>query len=974
MSSPSHQPSIGSPVVDPVRPRAKLTLRWVLVVPFVLQLVVAVGWTGWLSIRNGRQAVAEVTSSLRDEVSIHIREYVESYLEVSHLINELNADAIAQGQLDFTNPVDLGRHFCRQFDQFPNAGFIFFGSSLGGSAGAGRYLDGTRTVDTTDVDPERGIVSGTRYEYLAGPNGERLEQLKADPGFDARERPWFKAAEAAKGPVWSAVYPMFAENALAMAASRPVYDEAGELLGVLAVDMRLAGINAFLRQLAVAKRGETFILDREGLPVASSMEEATLIAGTSGRGPGRLPAAASAEPLIGGTTWFLIGRFGSLAAIEGDHQLEFELQGKNQYVQVTELADGRGLDWLVVTVVPESDYMGPIADNQRRTILLCLVAFVLATLLGLWTSRWIARPIRRLNTASRALAGGDLQQRVTVEGVDELGDLAHSFNLMAAQLEDSFEALEERVEERTGELQVAKEAADAANRAKTRFLANISHEIRTPLAAVLGYVELLWDRHKTAEEAEDYLRTIRNNGGHLNQLLSDLLDVSRIEAGRLELDIKSSELAELLAYLSSAFEPQVRERGLDFEIETEDWLPWRFAVDGVRLRQILSNLLSNAIKYTEHGSVRLIVKSDVEAQPDKAPPSPVMECSQATLTFEVVDTGVGISEEDQRQLFRRFTQLDTSSAQRPTGFGLGLSITRQLADLMGGEITVTSREGHGSTFSVRLPVTMCSEWAHSVREFQRLSSASTLFELTPIFGTVLIADDSESLRLLCWRILSRWGLECQIAVNGREVVEKAEHGHFDVILMDWQMPVMDGLQATTKLRRDGCTTPILALTAAAMFGDRERCLAAGCNSYLVKPIDFKELHRILNKMLQSPVEPAAIESAVERPITASVLTPPNDDGELFGDRELADLVRGFVQGLPTKVTSLRAALTAADWVGFDAAVHKLVGTTGTYGLSEIFEVAEALEQTGFRRDAESATLLLDRLAEAVDSAVQLMAR
>ena len=953
-------------------PRAgKLPLRLVLVVPFLLQLFLAVGLTGWLSFRHGRAAVDDIAASLRQELTGHVREYLRSYLETAHLINRLNRDAFALGQLDSHDPEELTQHFRRQLDHFAAVAFIFFGSSHGGAAGAGRGLDGSMTVDHTDASPEHGLIAGTRYEYLAGPNGERLRQLKADPGFDARRRPWYTAAREAGEAVWSEVYPLFAEQALAIAASLPVYGGGRELVGVLGVDLRLAGIDAFLRQLEIGKTGRSFILDRSGLLVASSTAEGPLIAGASGRGPGRLPAAASAERLIGGATWFLDQRFGDLAAIDRGHQLKFDLAGERQLMQVAPLVDDYGLDWLLVIVVPEADFMEPIAANRRRTILLCLAAFAVATVLGLWTSRWIARPILRLNQASRAIAAGRLDHTVEEAGARELGDLARSFNLMAGQLQGSFGELEARVLQRTAELEQAKETAEVANRAKTRFLANISHEIRTPLASVLGYVELLRDRALSAEEIDLYLEIIRTSGGHLNRLLSDLLDVSRIEAGRLELDVRPCELAELLAYLSSAFEPLARERGLALEVLTEDRLPWRFSADGMRLRQILSNLLSNAIKYTDRGHVRLTV----ECEPP--PGEPDRDGDRAVLAFSVADTGPGISEEDQRHLFQRFTQLEapvrisdpppsagSPGARRATGFGLGLSITRQLAELMGGEVGVTSRPGSGSTFTVRLPVGGCDAWGRR-RKPHRLPAAAELSELPALAGRVLIADDSTALQLLCTRMLERWGLECATAGDGREAVRKARQRRFDAILMDWQMPSraggaqtehVDGLAATTRLRRHGVDTPILALTAAAMDGDRERCLAAGCDGYLVKPIDFKELHRMLSKTLpdgetsrRSKTTPEGRKrpSAGRRAKTAQPASPRRARD---GDTELEELVQNFVKGLPAKVSDLRAALLASDWETFDAAVHQLAGTAGSYGLDDVFQAAEALEGAAAVRD------------------------
>ncbi len=950
MSSRPHGPD---PVRVPAFRAGKTPLRLVLLVPFLLQLVAAVGLTGWLSFRHGWAAVDAAVSRLREELSSHIREYLEGYLETPHLINELNADAIALGQLDWRDPEQLGRHFWHQLSRFDNAAFIFFGSSLGGAAGAGRGIDGRTTVDHTDFDPARGLVSGTRYEYRAGPGGERAEQLRADPGFDARQRPWFKAAVEAAGPVWSDVYPLFSERTLAIAASRPVVDPRGELLGVLGVDLRLAGIDAFLRQLEIGRTGATFILERSGKMIASSTSETPLVAGASGRGPERLPAAASAEPLIGGTTWELLKRFGTLAEIDGDRQLVAEIDRERHFVQVAPLADGRSLDWLIVIVVPEADFMGPIAANRRRTIQLCVAAFVLATVLGLYTSRWIARPILRLSEASHAIADGRLDQTVKVEGVDELEDLAHSFNRMASQLKGSFEELERRVEERTAELKRAKEEADAANQAKSRFLANISHEIRTPLAAILGYVELLREQPETAGAAREYLRTIRSNGSHLNRLLSDLLDLSRIEADRLELDVKPCELAEILAQLGSAFEPQAAERGLELVIETPERLPWRFETDAVRLRQVLSNLLSNAIKYTESGEVRLTVSNAGE---DGA--------AETVLVLRVADTGAGISEADQRRLFQRFTRLD-ASAERPAGFGLGLSITRQLTELMGGEVSVRSRPGEGSVFTVRLPVSGCEDWDLREGVHRQVTGSVLLTELPRLAGRVLIADDSESLQRLCQRMLQRWGLDCATANDGHEAVEQARDGRFDVILMDWHMPGLDGLEATVELKRSGVETPIVALTAAAMFGDREKCLAAGCDGYLMKPIDFKELHRLLEKILGPAVAVSAPGGAVLAQ-TGSVPAPAPEP--VAEEEELADLVRDFVLGLPAKVTGLVAAFHKPDWRVFDAVVHRLVGTAGTYGLTEIFHAAEELERAGLAQDAKAVPPLLERLSAAVERA------
>ena len=1025
----------------------RVSLRVALGVPFVV-LLALVAVTGALSFDYGRRAVDDVTTELRGEVTSHIRDFLLAFLAEPHRINRANADAIELGELDPRDPPALGRHFFRQLDE--HTSFIFFGTPRGGLASAGRRGDGTAVVAATDFDPVLGLVSGTHSEYVADPRGRPGELFATSAGFDTRERPWYRAAVGEGRPVWSPIYPLFVEqHSLAIAASRPVLDDDGALLGAVGVDLRLSGISDFLASLEIGRTGESFIVERSGLLVAASSREDSAPVDVES---GRRRAEDSSVGLISATAQALVDDFGNLQWIRRDEQLSYALGGEQQFVQVTPLDDPWGLDWLIVTVLPQADFMAPLEASRQRTIWLCLGALLIATVFGWQTSYLIAGPILRLSEASKAVAGGSLAQRVAVGGVRELRDLAGSFNRMTRQLQGAFDELEARVEERTAELQEAKEAAVAGSRAKSQFLANISHEIRTPLGAILGYADLLRSDASLAsksgrsdDEAALYLSAIRHQGSHLDQLLRDLLDLSRIEAGRLELDPQSCELASLLDELVAVFEPQARERGLALVIETETWLPWQFVADAVRVRQILSNLLSNAIKYTEEGRVSLTVTSDrepateevVEGSPTASGGGPtlasreVVEGSPAaagggtTLTFRVEDTGVGINEADQQRLFHRFTQLERPGAapvastatgptptgtNRPQGFGLGLAITRQLSELMGGTVGLRSAEGCGSCFRIELPVRQCGEWAKKAWLPPRTPGVF-LPELQPLAGRVLIAEDSRSLQLLCKRMLERWGLHCETADNGREAVERIQQRSFDVILMDWQMPEMDGLEATRELRRMGCCTPIVALTAAAMFGDRERCLQAGCDRYLVKPIDFKELHRLLGKILGqlentskillrpaaepdppgSPTGPSALElqaltlADLEQAVSGETQTAPAAGAEgrrdplargamsadaTSDDDELAALVAGFVATLPAKIDGLRQALRGADWQAFNALVHKLVGTAGTYGLTEIYMAAEVLETDGRERDAARAGRSLARLATAVERAIQ----
>ena len=846
--------------------RRGVPLRLLLTASFVSLLVAAVGITGWLLIRNSRQGVEAVSAELRRELTGRIHEFVTAYLETPHRLNRLNADLLRRGLLDPGEPQALGRHFFHQLREFETVSFVFLATPAGGAAGAGRTAAGVPVVDTTPLDPGRGLVAGPRREYRAGPGGERGALLRETPGFDARGRPWYRAAVERGGPVWSEVYPFFAEGTLAIAASEPVYGPGGELAAVLGADLALDRIGEFLRGLRIGAHGRTFIVERGGvqerfggdspraarggllIATSSAAEAAPLADSGAGGAGGRRRAADSAEPLVAETARFLADRAGDRAAA-GPRQLSYRLGGERQLVDAVPLSDARGLDWLIVSAVPEADFMAEVAASTRVTLWLCLAALAAALGAAVAVARAVSEPVRRLTRASRAIAGGRLDRRVETAGVAELGDLARSFNRMASRLGRSFEELEARVAARTAELARAKEAADAANRAKGDFLATVSHELRQPLAAILGYADLLAEGGDAGprlgrEEAARALATIRDHGEHLGRLVDDLLDLEAIAAGRLELEPAECDLAELLGQLHDGAAPRARARGLTLAVAAEGRLPRRFTAGRLRLRQVLANLLDNAVKYTERGGVTLAVRGAAADAGGSA-----SEPERTTLRFEVADTGPGIAELDRERLFRPFTRLGGGDGD---GFGLGLAIARGLVERMGGSIALESRLGAGSTFRVELPVTGARDWTPGEALWTPPAAPAPAPPPRRLSGRVLVADDSRALRELFERVLGRWGLATESVGDGREAVERAAGGGFDVLLVDWRMPGLDGLAAVAELRRRGVATPVVALTAAAASADRERSLATGCAAHVAKPVDFRRLRAALAAALEAP--------------------------------------------------------------------------------------------------------------------------
>jgi signal transduction histidine kinase/HPt (histidine-containing phosphotransfer) domain-containing protein/DNA-binding NarL/FixJ family response regulator len=528
-------------------------------------------------------------------------------------------------------------------------------------------------------------------------------------------------------------------------------------------------------------------------------------------------------------------------------------------------------------------------------------------------------------------------------------------------------------------------AAEAANQAKSQFLANMSHEIRTPLTAILGFAENLLDRDMAESDRSGAVKTILRNGAHLLEIINDILDLSKIEAGRLEVESLEFPLVQLVSDVISVMGVRAAAKSLDLRLTFATPIPESIVSDPTRLRQILINLIGNAIKFTERGGVELRLSLGA------------VDGSKSVIRCDVRDSGIGMNDLQVAKLFEPFTQADGSVSRRFGGTGLGLTISRQLARLLGGDVTVTSDFGKGSTFTVTID-------AGSVDGARLLDNPALLaaapdsqlpaLERFELPCRILLVEDGPDNQLLISGLLRKHGAEVTIADNGRSAIERAEAAvaggrAFDVILMDMHLPYVDGYQATRTLRERGYRLPIIALTADAMDGDERKCLDAGCNEYATKPINRPKLLRQIAGQLNSaaggrgggvageheldppeaPAERMPIEPREDRDV-------PSDDpidravalSRAGGDPELLRDIAGlFIEHGPRWLDEVRSALDLGDWEGAKRLAHTLKGSATNLGAQRAADAAHALELLA----ADSAR---DRCTQAMETLESEIAR
>ncbi|MDH5425167.1 MAG: ATP-binding protein [Gammaproteobacteria bacterium] len=496
--------------------------------------------------------------------------------------------------------------------------------------------------------------------------------------------------------------------------------------------------------------------------------------------------------------------------------------------------------------------------------------------------------------------------------------------------------------DKNSELEEVSKLALEATRAKSTFLATMSHEIRTPLTAIIGFAEINLHDSITKEDRIRHSHSIVRNGKHLLQVINDILDISKLEADRIDFDKENFSVFQLLAEVEQIIAPQVKAKGLFIEFVYEYPIPESIIGDPFRLKQIILNLCSNAVKFTETGRINVKTSCDFITQ---------------KIFIEVIDTGIGMSEEQINKVFDVFTQADSTVTRKYGGTGLGLTLSKQFAERMGGEISAHSLPGIGSRFIVSVSTGDIS----TVKTVQKKLKSAAYLHLLPVgdankrvSGKILLAEDNLDNQQLYCLLLENIGAEIKIAANGKEAVEAARNESFDIIFMDMQMPVMDGVEAIRVLRQSGYKGVIISLTANSMKQDKEACFAAGCNDYITKPVSKEVLYETVYQYLE------VTESDHE--------TVKNDSKHYYQDPDVFDLKIRFISKLPSVYNTIKHAHENKDRDQLKAALHKLKGLAGSFGYPEITNVCLLIEQSLARNDTYQCENLISKMAGLIKAA------
>ncbi|WP_160148420.1 ATP-binding protein [[Leptolyngbya] sp. PCC 7376] len=822
-------------------------------VPFVVQICAVVGLTSFWSYRTGQASIHQIKDQLQTELSGRLEEKLQSYLALPHRINRLTVNAVEQGffDLDFTGDIETQTRFlASQLQAFPEASWIYCGS-----ANQGSFL-GVKTENETMFVAVANAETGFRTTfYDLDLQGNRISSSPYEIEqeiYNAAERDWYQSAIAIGGEKWTPIHADITNTYLYLTASYPIYDGVMQTLqGVCSVDLTLNDLDQFLAEnLLVGKDKTIFIAERDGQLVSTSTGISTFTKQPETENTQKRATLQNFDdPLVRSVGQYLTEKQPNWSEQRRSQSVEFDYQGKRQWLKIVPFQDEYGLDWMIFVVIPEAEYMAEINANMRQNVWLCVGAIAVTIGLGFATANWVILPLRHFTKSVRAITLGNWQQSLPErERKDEIGELARSVELMASQLEISFSSLQEHNQE-----------LQRLDTLKDEFLSNTSHELRTPLNGIIGIAESLLDgvTGQLPLETQQNLAMIVSSGRRLGSLVDDLLDFFKLKHTELELQCKPIALRELVEVVLTLCRPLVKHSLISFENQVaEDLIPVH--ADENRLQQIFHNLIGNAIKFTDQGYIRITAEQVGE-----------------TINIAVSDTGIGIPAEQQTRIFESFEQVDGSSAREYSGTGLGLAITKKLVELHGGAIAVTSEPDQGSTFSFTLPASTETVIAtERSAPAQALENIQQSFVMRRLVGdaergfltdpetlradheerySILIVDDEPVNVQVLVNHLSLQDYAIAQASNGIEALQLIESGiKPDIVLLDIMMPRMTGYEVCKKLREKYSLDelPVVMLTAKNQVNDLVAGFNCGANDYLTKPISKTELLARIKTHLQ----------------------------------------------------------------------------------------------------------------------------
>ena len=1085
--------------------RLAFSLRTVLIVSLLLFSLLPAATVGWFLYRSNVQSVQLLSGKIIEDMTERIKADVEGHLAQAHVVlngmihEQPDASAVLRARQLIESPELFEQTAFAMTRMTPDVPRMYLGSSRGEFLAVDTF---TRDAATMVRVSERKPGGEGRHFFMAESPGDRRHELSAEKGnYEPRNRPWYQVAMENKGRAFAPISVVSSDPQLRLTLAQPVYGADGDALGVFAVDLPLKSLNQMLQSMRISAHGTVFLVDEQGFSVASSTGDEVFFH-TSGDLQRYTPlqsrnaiirrAYGEAVSSLDKTQESSVQRVSFLRRIP--------MQDDTLVVSLKPFGERMGVRWSLVVAAPESDFTAVTQAALKRTLAVTALVLALGALLAVALAWRLSLHFRHLGETAALLARDEMPPVSPPSRIDEVRQLSQALHDSAQELKrsraaiqaqtlalhEANETLEDRVAGRTAELNTSRDEALGAARAKAAFLAAMSHEIRTPLNGVVGMTTLLADTPLDAEQ-RDYVHTMRISSDQLLGVINDVLDFSKIESGKLELE---NEALNLLATIEEACDigaPRAREKGLELLVDLGDELPGWVRGDVTRLRQVLLNLVNNAVKFTDKGQVVVSARMLENFSLNQG----------ALIEFRVRDSGIGIAPDRQAALFQSFVQVDASTTRKYGGTGLGLAICKRLVKLMGGRVGLESVPGFGSTFwfTARLGHAEAPEVAmlsalHLVslagkqvavvddtplnlrildKQFRRWGMVPVLFEraaealdwlaahpvdvvisdmhmpdmdglsfarllrermpATPIVlltsGTmpmgeqarlfdarllkpyrqsqlfealarvtsppeaiekiaraepiavrsqlILVVDDNPINLKVALAMLAKLGYEAVTAVNGCEAVDLVTDSLrtgpgtlprlYAAILMDANMPVMDGLVASRIILAAHGTSapPIIALTASVMEEDRQRCLEAGMIGFLPKPLRIDELSEALVRYARQPGHKDATKIIADNDLSAKQEVPSAlqsgpvlidwsrlDQFREFDDEELnmtREVVALFIAEMPTRTNDICCALADCDSAVLSRAAHALKGAASNLGARALDGACAVLEQS-----------------------------